>query len=167
VIYNRTLSAAEILGASSELQKRYSILARTCDAPNPHATLDCVALRRSCVKGAWPRGCGLNATEATKLESFLEAAAAQPDTKASVPYAMAETARDFTNAFEARCQGLSNGTIPAMASQTVAEKSLADLLSAAGNWYEGLSNAIANRYAHSEEPVATAVVAAWTKAVYE
>ena len=60
------------------------------------------ALRSSCVKGTWPRGCGLNVNEAVKLANFLKATAGQPETKASVPYAMAEVASDFMNGFEKR-----------------------------------------------------------------
>ena len=64
--------------------------------------------------------------------------------------------------FDKRCAGLNNGTIRALPSQKSSEKSLADLLSAAGNWYEGLNNSLVNRYARSSEPLAKEVVAAWS-----
>ena len=67
--------------------------------------------------------------------------------------------------FDKRCAGLNNGTIRALPSQKSSEKSLADLLSAAGNWYEGLNNSLVNRYARSSDPLAKEVVAAWGKAM--
>jgi hypothetical protein len=115
-------------------------------------------------QGAWPRGCGLNESESTKLSNFLKAAEGHPATKASVPYAMATTASDFMRGFESRCAGLNNDTIPGLSSQAANEKSLADLLSAAGNWYVGLNNSLANRYATSSEPLAKTLAEAWAKA---
>ena len=78
---------------------------------------------------------------------------------------MAATARGFMANFDKRCAGLNNGTIRALPSQKSSEKSLADLLSAAGNWYEGLNNSLVNRYARSSDPLAKEVVAAWSKAM--
>lgn len=60
--------------------------------------------------------------------------------------------------------GLNNRTIRGMSSDTANEKTLADMLSAAGNWYEGLDNSLLNRYAHSPEPLAKKLADVWRKA---
>ena len=136
-----------------------------CVMPRPAAPkLDCAALRSFCVKGTWPRGCGLHANESAKLQAFLEAVGEQPAMKASIPAAMATVASDFMDGFERRCAGLNNATIPALASVAADEKSLADMLSAAGNWFVGLNNALVNRYSQSADPLAQKLVGAWKKA---
>ena len=62
-----------------------------------------------------------------------------------------------------RCEGLNNGTIRGLSSQAADEKTLADMLSAAGNWYEGLNNSLSSRYALSSDPTAKALVDAWQR----
>ena len=62
-----------------------------------------------------------------------------------------------------RCEGLNNGTIRGLSSLAADEKTLADMLSAAGNWYEGLSNSLSSRYALSADPTAKALVGAWKR----
>ena len=63
-----------------------------------------------------------------------------------------------------RCRGLNNGTVRGLSSQAADQKTLADMLSAAGNWYEGLNNSLTNRYAFSADPTTKALVNAWKAA---
>ena len=128
-------------------------------------SLDCATIRKGCTKGGawkWPRGaCGLTAPEAARLTSFVAklGAAACVGCVHSLPHSMAQSSLAFMGAFDQRCAGLNNGSITT--ATTVAEKSLQDLLAAAGNVYSGLNNSMANRYARSTEPLAKAIVAAW------
>ena len=165
IVYDRALTPAEHQAATEALQAQYKIPKMTnCALPRPIPALDCVALRSQCVKGTWPRGCGLNASESDRVQNFLAAAAAQPATRASVPFEMAHTAAQFMENFERRCAGLNNATVLALPTLAASKKSLADMLSAAGNWYTGLDNSLANRYAHSKDPLSQELVALWRKA---
>jgi hypothetical protein len=119
IVYGRELTADELAAATTTLRQRYDIPPLDCALPRPVPTLDCTALRSSCVKGTWPRGCGLNATEEARLKSFLQAAAAQPETKASVPYAMALTASDFMSGFEERCVGKAQPNSPTLTDSAI------------------------------------------------
>lgn len=102
IVYGRELTQAELTSVSTTLRQQYRISAINCSLPRPKPTLNCTSLRSSCVKGTWPRGCGLNQSESRKLENFIQAAAVHPATKASVPYAMALTASNFMSGFEKR-----------------------------------------------------------------
>lgn len=165
IVYARALTPSELQAATDELLARYKISAmKSCALPRPVPTLDCVALRSSCVHGKWPRGCGLNASESARLHNFLTLTGAHASTKTSVPYEMASTASKFMAGFERRCAGLNNGTLRPLLSVPAMEKSLADMLSAAGNWFEGLNNSLVNRYARSADPLAQKLVAAWNDA---
>ena len=93
LVYDRPLAPTELASATAALRDQYHISTMDCELPRPVPTLDCTALRSSCVKGTWPRGCGLSESESAKLVAFLTALEAKPATKASVPYAMAATAR--------------------------------------------------------------------------
>lgn len=102
IVYDRELTEAELASATTTLRRQYQIPAMNCSLSRPKPTLNCTGLRRSCVKGTWPRGCGLNESETRKIARFMQAAAADQATKASVPYAMALTASNFMSGFEKR-----------------------------------------------------------------
>ena len=56
LVYDRPLAPTELASATAALRDQYDISAMDCELPRPVPTLDCTALRSSCVKGTWPRG---------------------------------------------------------------------------------------------------------------
>ena len=56
LVYDRPLAPTELASATAALRDQYHISTMDCELPRPVPTLDCTALRSSCVKGTWPRG---------------------------------------------------------------------------------------------------------------
>jgi hypothetical protein len=161
-IFNRTLTATEHDAIVASLESAHSVPSVNCTArPLPH--LNCTALRTACASSAWPRNCGLSTTEATRLSAFLSRLTTQA-LNDTLPAAMALAARSYTRNFELRCAGLVDGSLEPLASAVANTDSLADLLSASGNLYSGLTNVLTGRYAKSRDPLAVALVAAWVAA---
>ena len=161
MVFNTSLSQAALESVTTQLQTAYNITRANC-SPRPAPHLDCATLRSSlCSPSNWPRKCGLNATETDRLHAFLHATTSMPD---NLPVAMARTALDYARGFDQRCAGLNNGTVPPLSSDKAVLASLTDLLSASGNWYSGLDNAMRNRYNGSDaEPLARELAAVWGK----
>ena len=129
----------------------------------PALALDCQAIRTTCAQVKWSRSCGLNATEAARLSRFV----ALLDTdalKASLPHAMASSSQAYMAGFDRRCLALNAGELRQMGTLNATIKTLQDQLSAAGNIYAGLENAMTNRYTLNKELLAAALVAAWKNA---
>jgi hypothetical protein len=173
VVYNRTLGAAEHAAAVAALRAAYRLPARDCaatPAPTPgpappRPALDCAALRSKCNTGSWPRKCGLTAAEGARLVAFVGALeTAGPAQVASLPYAMARQALDYTRGFGLRCAALNSGAVPALLSEAADEASVVSMLTTGGNLYEGLDNVLRTRYgAAGAEPLAKAIAATWAK----
>ena len=160
VVFNRSLTDAEHAAVVESLAAKHTVAPVDCSA-RPKFDLNCTDLRSTCASGSWPRKCGLAANETARLNAFLAKVGASPELNATVPAAMARASLDAASAYEARCAGLVNGTIPSLASRASVVASLGDLLSTSGNLFVGLANVLSGRYAQSEEPLAVAVVKAW------
>jgi hypothetical protein len=75
---------------------------------------------------------------------------------------MAQEALSYTAGFANRCLGLVNGTVAALPTQDANTQSLTQLLTAGGNLFDGLNNALTNRYALlTAEPQAQRIAAVW------
>lgn len=77
-------------------------------------------------------------------------------------YAMATEALTYTAAFDLRCNGMNNGSVPALPTPAADNASLTSLLTTGGNLYAGLANVLTSRYsAASAEPIAKTIAAIW------
>lgn len=146
-------------------QLNCSTLRRACNAPAGRRLLG-AGSRSRLSTGAWPRQCGLSSTELARLHAFIaaleQAGAAQV---ASLPYAMAREALDFTSSFQLRCDALNAGAVQVLPSDEANSQSLTSLLTAGGNLYDGMDNALTKRYATSAEPLARSIASTWASTI--
>jgi hypothetical protein len=161
-VYNRTLSAVDEKSFAAALQTKYSVPSTNCTA-RPRPNLDCVTLKTTlCGTAAWPRKCGLNVSEAARLTAYIAKLSINATLTTSVPFVMASTSLDFATNFDKRCAGLNDGDILPLLYPGATIASLTNLLTASGNFYEGLDNALRSRYNGSiAEPLGNTLAAIW------
>jgi hypothetical protein len=126
IVYNRTLSSAELSAATAALEQSYGIQPINCSYVPP-PKLDCTALASSLNAGL------PSAAQIGRLATFVGALRAKgPALTATLPYAMASMAQDYVAGFERRCTGMTRGHILPLRTPASTLKSLTDLLSTAG-----------------------------------
>ena len=80
---------------------------------------------------------------------------------------MAREALSYNNGFDARCKALNDGSVTPLPSEAADNASLTLMLTTAGNLYDGLDNAITNRYGvPTAEPLSQTVAKVWESTAY-
>ena len=103
IVYNRTLSSAELSAATAALEQSYGIQPTNCSYVPP-PKLDCTALA-STLNAGLP-----SAAQVARVNAFVGALRAKgPALTATLPYAMASMAQDYVAGFERRCTGMTRG----------------------------------------------------------
>ena len=161
IIFDRALGANELAVLEEALAVKWGAKwrPRNCGATPP--TLDCAAMRTA----ATAAGAALSATMLASLSAFLAAAAAAtPSLSATLPCDMARDALSFNAAFDARCAGLMNGSIPALRDPASTNVSLTLTLATARELANGCANYVAerNRTWGTSDPTTMALVKLWT-----
>ena len=104
---------------------------------------------------------GLTTLESTHLRQFVSAAASDANLKATLAHSMGALALSFSAGFEARCDGLNNGTVAPLRSFNSSEASLIQLLTSAVSVHTGLINHMSHTLPRAADPLAAELLKLW------
>ena len=104
---------------------------------------------------------GLGASQMSQLQNFTAVTSSDLQMTATLAHSMAVGAISFNQGFEARCQGLNNGTCTPLRTVNASKASLVQMLSTSVSIHTGLISHFQNTLKRSTNPLAKDLITAW------